>query len=84
MNLRNPEYLVLDSLFQILARLTPSSRDVTGRADLSKDVFQNAKAKKRFGKKTCDELAAILREAKGDQWEKARLYYKSHFPYYNV
>ena len=72
MNSHGLEYLVLDSLFQILARLTPSSRDVTGRADLAKDVFQNAKAKKMFGKKTCDELATILRDARGDQWEKAR------------
>ncbi|KAF8480594.1 hypothetical protein JB92DRAFT_1759238 [Gautieria morchelliformis] len=66
------EYLVLDSLFQILARLTPSSSDVIGRADLAKDVFQNAKARKTFGKNTCDQLAAFLKDAKGDQWEKAR------------
>lgn len=72
-NLQNLEYLVLDALFQLLARITPSSSDVTGRANLAKDVFQNAGCKRRFGQKTCNELASLLRSARGDQWEKVRI-----------
>ena len=71
----------MDALFQLLARLTPSSSDVTGRANLAKEVFKNVKAKKTFGQKTCDELAGLLQGARGDQWEKARLWcYTSALP----
>ncbi|KAF8587415.1 hypothetical protein K439DRAFT_824507 [Ramaria rubella] len=65
------EYLVMDSLFDILARITPSANDIAARTALAKEVFQNAKAKKAFGKNSCDELMDILRNVRGDQWEKA-------------
>lgn len=66
------DYLVLDTLLQILARLIPSANDVAGRLSLSKDVFQSPKAKKAFGKEICNELAKLLENAKGEEWTKAR------------
>ena len=71
------DYLVLDTLLQVLARLIPSANDVAGRLSLSKDVFQNPKAKKAFGKESCNELAKLLENAKGEEWTKARVVFSS-------
>ncbi|KAF8511945.1 hypothetical protein BU17DRAFT_96717 [Hysterangium stoloniferum] len=63
------DYLVLDTLLQLLARITPSAQDASGRKELAKEVFQSAKMLKAFGKPACKELSLLLENATGDQWE---------------
>jgi len=63
------EYLVLDSLFLLLARLTPSTKDSFARVSMANDVFNNAKTIKALGTQLCTELARLYKNATGDEWE---------------
>jgi hypothetical protein len=66
------DYLLLDALFELIGRLTPSSKKPKERRTFCVDVFQNEAVHRAFGLEASTKLCETLEAAVGGAWEKVR------------